>query len=130
MAYSLVFSCCCYTCCFRRKLRNMLNIKVTNVPTCKLRPVLFMQGWMLGATICFFCKFRYSYIIEMQMINYCFLSSWPRKPKVCKSIILLGCFVTIIMTFFLLHVLSLYFHLVFVFRDMYSTSTFIVLRRE
>ncbi|KAL0543438.1 hypothetical protein IC582_018534 [Cucumis melo] len=27
MAYSLVFSCCCYTCCFRRKLRSMLNIK-------------------------------------------------------------------------------------------------------
>ncbi|CAA2963492.1 Hypothetical predicted protein [Olea europaea subsp. europaea] len=26
MAYSLVFSCCCYTCCIRRKLRKMLNI--------------------------------------------------------------------------------------------------------
>ncbi|KNA22589.1 hypothetical protein SOVF_032510 [Spinacia oleracea] len=26
-AYSLVLSCCCYTCCVRRKLRNMLNVK-------------------------------------------------------------------------------------------------------
>ncbi|CAL9780015.1 unnamed protein product [Musa acuminata subsp. burmannicoides] len=26
MAYSLVLSCCCYTCCVRRKLRNMFNI--------------------------------------------------------------------------------------------------------
>ncbi|KAL2348636.1 hypothetical protein Fmac_002636 [Flemingia macrophylla] len=26
MAYSLILSCCCYTCCVRRKLRNMLNI--------------------------------------------------------------------------------------------------------
>ncbi|CAN1341995.1 Protein MID1-COMPLEMENTING ACTIVITY 1 [Linum perenne] len=26
MAYSLVLSCCCYTCCIRRKLRNMFNI--------------------------------------------------------------------------------------------------------
>ncbi|XP_042482209.1 protein MID1-COMPLEMENTING ACTIVITY 1-like [Macadamia integrifolia] len=26
MAYSLVLSCCCYTCCIRRKLRKMLNI--------------------------------------------------------------------------------------------------------
>ncbi|KAJ6821899.1 cell number regulator 13-like [Iris pallida] len=26
MAYSLIFSCCCYTCCVRRKLRKMLNI--------------------------------------------------------------------------------------------------------
>ncbi|KAJ9703792.1 hypothetical protein PVL29_005179 [Vitis rotundifolia] len=26
MAYSLILSCCCYTCCIRRKLRNMLNI--------------------------------------------------------------------------------------------------------
>ncbi|KAL7223791.1 hypothetical protein ACSBR1_025275 [Camellia fascicularis] len=28
MAYSLILSCCCYTCCIRRKLRKMLNIKV------------------------------------------------------------------------------------------------------
>lgn len=28
MAYSLVLSCCCYTCCVRRKLRQMLNITV------------------------------------------------------------------------------------------------------
>lgn len=27
MAYSLVLSCCCYTCCVRRKLRKMLKIK-------------------------------------------------------------------------------------------------------
>ncbi|KAL4582744.1 hypothetical protein LXL04_007303 [Taraxacum kok-saghyz] len=27
MAYSLILSCCCYTCCIRRKLRNTLNIK-------------------------------------------------------------------------------------------------------
>ncbi|XP_073038704.1 protein MID1-COMPLEMENTING ACTIVITY 1-like [Primulina eburnea] len=26
MAYSLILSCCCYTCCIRRKLRIMLNI--------------------------------------------------------------------------------------------------------
>ncbi|KAI3863254.1 hypothetical protein MKX03_011677 [Papaver bracteatum] len=26
MAYSLILSCCCYTCCVRRKLRKMLNI--------------------------------------------------------------------------------------------------------
>ncbi|CAL9044932.1 cell number regulator 13-like isoform X1 [Musa acuminata AAA Group] len=26
MAYALVLSCCCYTCCIRRKLRKMLNI--------------------------------------------------------------------------------------------------------
>ncbi|XP_034683353.1 protein MID1-COMPLEMENTING ACTIVITY 1 [Vitis riparia] len=26
MAYSMILSCCCYTCCIRRKLRNMLNI--------------------------------------------------------------------------------------------------------
>ncbi|XP_020272477.1 cell number regulator 13-like [Asparagus officinalis] len=26
MAYSLILSCCCYTCCVRRKLRHMLNI--------------------------------------------------------------------------------------------------------
>ncbi|PKA54036.1 Cell number regulator 13 [Apostasia shenzhenica] len=26
MAYSLILSCCCYTCCVRRKLRQMLNI--------------------------------------------------------------------------------------------------------
>ncbi|KAM7259115.1 hypothetical protein ACFE04_014856 [Oxalis oulophora] len=25
-AYSLILSCCCYTCCVRRRLRNMLNI--------------------------------------------------------------------------------------------------------
>ncbi|KAL6511884.1 hypothetical protein OROGR_021481 [Orobanche gracilis] len=28
MAYSLILSCCCYTCCVRRKLRRTLNIKV------------------------------------------------------------------------------------------------------
>lgn len=28
MAYSLILSCCCYTCCIRRKLRKMLNITV------------------------------------------------------------------------------------------------------
>ncbi|KAI3767839.1 hypothetical protein L2E82_18268 [Cichorium intybus] len=27
MAYSLIVSCCCYTCCIRRKLRNTLNIR-------------------------------------------------------------------------------------------------------
>ncbi|KAL2241146.1 UNVERIFIED_CONTAM: Protein MID1-COMPLEMENTING ACTIVITY 1, partial [Sesamum indicum] len=27
MAYSLILSCCCYTCCIRKKLRGMLNIK-------------------------------------------------------------------------------------------------------
>ncbi|KAL6506697.1 Ca(2+)-dependent cysteine protease [Orobanche hederae] len=27
MAYSLILSCCCYTCCVRRKLRRTLNIK-------------------------------------------------------------------------------------------------------
>ncbi|KAG4401697.1 hypothetical protein GLYMA_02G045800v4 [Glycine max] len=27
MAYSLILSCCCYTCCMRRKLRKMLNIR-------------------------------------------------------------------------------------------------------
>lgn len=27
MAYSLILSCCCYTCCIRRKLRKILNIK-------------------------------------------------------------------------------------------------------
>ncbi|KAI3784567.1 hypothetical protein L1987_43668 [Smallanthus sonchifolius] len=27
MAYSLIASCCCYTCCIRRKLRNALNIR-------------------------------------------------------------------------------------------------------
>ncbi|KAG6394409.1 hypothetical protein SASPL_144993 [Salvia splendens] len=27
LAYSLILSCCCYTCCIRRKLRKMLNIK-------------------------------------------------------------------------------------------------------
>ncbi|KAL8231693.1 hypothetical protein R6Q57_001471 [Mikania cordata] len=27
MAYSLIASCCCYTCCVRRKLRNALNIR-------------------------------------------------------------------------------------------------------
>lgn len=27
MAYSLVLSCCCYTCCIRQKLRRVLNIK-------------------------------------------------------------------------------------------------------
>uniref|UniRef100_A0A7N0RBK2 MCAfunc domain-containing protein n=1 Tax=Kalanchoe fedtschenkoi TaxID=63787 RepID=A0A7N0RBK2_KALFE len=27
MAYSLILSCCCYTCCIRGKLRKMLNIK-------------------------------------------------------------------------------------------------------
>ncbi|ONK72584.1 uncharacterized protein A4U43_C04F20930 [Asparagus officinalis] len=26
-AYSLIFSCCCYTCCVRRKLRSVLDIK-------------------------------------------------------------------------------------------------------
>jgi Cys-rich protein (TIGR01571 family) len=26
MTYSLVFGCCCYTCCVRRKLRKLLNI--------------------------------------------------------------------------------------------------------
>ncbi|CAI0392809.1 unnamed protein product [Linum tenue] len=28
MAYSLILSCCCYTCCIRRKLRNLFNISV------------------------------------------------------------------------------------------------------
>lgn len=27
MAYSLILSCCCYTCCVRRKLRKILNIR-------------------------------------------------------------------------------------------------------
>lgn len=31
MAYSLILSCCCYTCCIRRKLRKTLNIKVNSV---------------------------------------------------------------------------------------------------
>lgn len=43
IAYSLVFSCCCYTCCFRRKLRNTLNIKVTYVPTSKLKFSFFIS---------------------------------------------------------------------------------------
>ena len=29
MAYSLILSCCCYTCCVRVKLRKMLNITVS-----------------------------------------------------------------------------------------------------
>lgn len=32
MAYSLILSCCCYTCCIRSKLRKMLNIRV-NYPS-------------------------------------------------------------------------------------------------
>ncbi|KAF5955901.1 hypothetical protein HYC85_008757 [Camellia sinensis] len=32
MAYSLILSCCCYTCCIRRKLRKMLNITVQRKP--------------------------------------------------------------------------------------------------
>ncbi|XP_056851161.1 protein MID1-COMPLEMENTING ACTIVITY 1 isoform X3 [Raphanus sativus] len=28
MVYSLMLSCCCYTCCIRKKLRNTLNIKI------------------------------------------------------------------------------------------------------
>ncbi|KAM5546845.1 hypothetical protein ABKV19_001389 [Rosa sericea] len=32
MAYSLVLSCCCYTCCIRRKLRKTLNISVIPFP--------------------------------------------------------------------------------------------------
>jgi hypothetical protein len=28
MAYSLILSCCCYTCCVRRKLRQKLDIAV------------------------------------------------------------------------------------------------------
>ncbi|GKV45092.1 hypothetical protein SLEP1_g52214 [Rubroshorea leprosula] len=31
MAYSLILSCCCYTCCVRRKLRQMLNITVSSL---------------------------------------------------------------------------------------------------
>ncbi|KAK2973680.1 hypothetical protein RJ640_022137 [Escallonia rubra] len=31
MAYSLIMSCCCYTCCIRRKLRKTLNITVTTL---------------------------------------------------------------------------------------------------
>lgn len=33
MAYSLVLSCCCYTCNMRRKLRKMLNITVLSLTT-------------------------------------------------------------------------------------------------
>ncbi|MBA0677602.1 hypothetical protein Goari_019001 [Gossypium aridum] len=32
MAYSLILSCCCYTCCVRRKLRKALNITVFPLP--------------------------------------------------------------------------------------------------
>ncbi|MBA0851742.1 hypothetical protein Goshw_025149 [Gossypium schwendimanii] len=32
MAYSLILSCCCYTCCVRRKLRKALNITVFSLP--------------------------------------------------------------------------------------------------
>ncbi|MBA0633629.1 hypothetical protein Godav_024455 [Gossypium davidsonii] len=32
MAYSLILSCCCYTCCVRRKLRKALNITVLSLP--------------------------------------------------------------------------------------------------
>ncbi|KAI3794287.1 hypothetical protein L1987_36916 [Smallanthus sonchifolius] len=39
MAYSLILSCCCYTCCIRRKLRKTLNIKNYE----KLRLEEFMQ---------------------------------------------------------------------------------------
>ncbi|KAJ9703791.1 hypothetical protein PVL29_005179 [Vitis rotundifolia] len=42
MAYSLILSCCCYTCCIRRKLRNMLNITVT--PLCCCRIIRFLYG--------------------------------------------------------------------------------------
>ncbi|XP_076905290.1 protein MID1-COMPLEMENTING ACTIVITY 1-like [Bidens hawaiensis] len=40
LAYSLIASCCCYTCCIRRKLRNTLNIK---------------GGWCNDLLVHFFC---------------------------------------------------------------------------
>ncbi|KAH9662597.1 protein MID1-COMPLEMENTING ACTIVITY 1 [Citrus sinensis] len=36
MAYSLILSCCCYTCCIRRKLRKTLNIAVFSPCHCKI----------------------------------------------------------------------------------------------
>nr|AFK40961.1 unknown [Lotus japonicus] len=38
MAYSLILSCCCYTCCVRRKLRKMLNITLLRRPEQALQP--------------------------------------------------------------------------------------------
>ena len=37
MAYSLILSCCCYTCCIRRKLRKTLNITVI--------PIFLLHGY-------------------------------------------------------------------------------------
>ncbi|KAF7129599.1 hypothetical protein RHSIM_Rhsim10G0208400 [Rhododendron simsii] len=39
MAYSLVLSCCCYTCCIRRKLRKALNITVLRRQKQALHPL-------------------------------------------------------------------------------------------
>jgi len=41
MAYSLILSCCCYTCCVRRKLRQKLNIAV-NIPGRLLVDLVFV----------------------------------------------------------------------------------------
>lgn len=44
MTYSLVLSCCCYTCCIRRKLRKMLNIRVTPMNRCLIN-FFFRKYW-------------------------------------------------------------------------------------
>jgi len=41
MAYSLILSCCCYTCCVRRKLRQKLSIAV-NIPGRLLVDLVFV----------------------------------------------------------------------------------------
>jgi hypothetical protein len=55
MAYSLILSCCCYTCCIRRKLRKMLNITVM-IPSFSL--VINMTSCHLFMPC--FCGFLYS----------------------------------------------------------------------
>ncbi|KAF7809628.1 protein MID1-COMPLEMENTING ACTIVITY 1-like [Senna tora] len=45
MAYSLILSCCCYTCCIRRKLRKSLNITLTSVA---LDPLEVKEQAVLG----------------------------------------------------------------------------------
>ncbi|KAL7117563.1 hypothetical protein ACP275_03G079200 [Erythranthe tilingii] len=66
LAYSLILSCCCYTCCLRRKLRRTLNIK---------------GGWLddfLSHLMCCCCALVQEYR-ELEIRGG--LQTWTSPPK-------------------------------------------------
>ena len=112
LAYSLIFSCCCYTCCVRRKLRSILYIKVL---------VPFSSDM-------FACSVHYHSLLALvpvSRLNSCFLNCVWMWIKPMEQLEFLLCLsrdlqsYTIISDNFLVQASRVEFHLVLIMQKIY-----------